>query len=83
MLLDLPCVTVALEITERCKKSEVQTLSTEAEPTSSLSAFQSALYRPMFNFFTRVEGGHGDTINRLVSRLRSFKYKMIIYKSDY
>lgn len=65
MLLDLPCVTVALEITERCKKSEVQTLSTEAEPTSSLSAFQSALYRPMFNFFTRVEGGHGDTINRL------------------
>lgn len=73
MLLDLPCVTVALEITERCKKSEVQTLSTEAEPTSSLSAFQSTLYRPMFNFFTRVEGGHGDTINRSVNRLRSFK----------
>nr|XP_022313457.1 AP-5 complex subunit zeta-1-like isoform X1 [Crassostrea virginica] len=65
MLLDLPCVTVALEITERCKKSEIQTLSSEAEPTNSLSAFQSALYRPMFNFFTRVEGGHGDTINRL------------------
>ncbi|XP_048758954.1 AP-5 complex subunit zeta-1-like [Ostrea edulis] len=70
MLLDLPCVTIALEVTERCKKSEAQTLSTEMEPTSSLSAFQSALYRPMFNFFTRVEGGHGDTINRLSSFLK-------------
>ncbi|XP_062582819.1 AP-5 complex subunit zeta-1-like, partial [Saccostrea cucullata] len=67
MLLDLPCVTVALEVTEQCKKREAQTLSTETEPISSLSAFQSALYRPMFNFFTRVEGGHGDTINRLSS----------------
>ena len=37
---------------------------TELEPTRALDAFKNAMFRPMFNFFTRAEGGHGDTINR-------------------
>ncbi|KAK3090624.1 hypothetical protein FSP39_013238 [Pinctada imbricata] len=64
LILDLPCVTVALEITDKCRRTEM-TVSVDSEPTNSTEAFQNPMYRPMFNFFTRVEGGHGDTINRL------------------
>ncbi|XP_033755638.1 AP-5 complex subunit zeta-1-like [Pecten maximus] len=67
VLLDLPCMTIALEITERLGgKGEALTQS-DTDPITSVDAFHHLFYRPMFNFFTRVEGGHGDTINRLAS----------------
>lgn len=67
-LLDLPCMTASLEITEKSKKGDttpVPMATGKDEPSSSVEAFYHPFYRPMFNFFTRVEGGHGDTINRL------------------
>ena len=46
--------------------SALTTLASDLEPATSAEAFRNAMYRPMFNFFTRAEGGHGDTINRYV-----------------
>ena len=69
-ILDLPCVTIALEVTDKCRKAENPTIVSDTDPTSSVEAFYNLLYRPMFNFFTRVEGGHGDTINRYVIQLK-------------
>jgi len=68
-LLDLPCMTIALEVTEKFKNKGDTSVTpapnmSDTEPNNSTDAFQHFLYRPMFNFFTRVEGGHGDTINR-------------------
>ncbi|XP_052766199.1 AP-5 complex subunit zeta-1-like [Mya arenaria] len=66
-IIDLPCMTVALYVEERSKSLDLTTMPSpsEEEPTSAIEAFKNALFRPMFNFFTRAEGGHGDTINRL------------------
>ncbi|KAK3580715.1 hypothetical protein CHS0354_005718 [Potamilus streckersoni] len=70
-LLDLPCMTASLEVIDKVKvidpTSTTSPTSVDLEPTNSVDAFKSLLFRPMFNFFTRVEGGHGDTINRLES----------------
>ena len=66
-LVDLPCTTAALEVMERYKNVDLATLPSvvvDSSPSSSAEAFRSAMFRPMFNFFTRAEGGHGDTINR-------------------
>ena len=65
-LIDLPCMTVALEVMEKTKNLDFTALSpvTDYEPTRAIDAFKNALFRPMFNFFTRAEGGHGDTIDR-------------------
>lgn len=66
-LVDLPCMTGALEVSEKMKNvdfSAVSMSSVDQEPTNAMEAFRNAMYRPMFNFFTRSEGGHGDTINR-------------------
>lgn len=67
-LIDLPCMTVALEVTEKSKNLDFTALPamTEQEPVRAVDAFKNAMFRPMFNFFTRAEGGHGDTINRLL-----------------
>ncbi|KAH3747151.1 hypothetical protein DPMN_181572 [Dreissena polymorpha] len=66
-LVDLPCMTVALEVIERTKHLDFTSLQpvTDEQPTRALDAFKNAMFRPMFNFFTRSEGGHGDTIDRL------------------
>lgn len=67
-LIDLPCVTVALEITEKMKNVEftsVAIAASDQDPTTALEAFKNPMFRPMFNFFTRAESGHGDTISRL------------------
>ncbi|XP_060578287.1 AP-5 complex subunit zeta-1-like [Ruditapes philippinarum] len=66
-LIDLPCMTVSLDIMEKTKHMDFTTVAavTEQEPTRAMDAFKNAMFRPMFNFFTRAEGGHGDTINRL------------------
>ena len=67
LLLDLPCMTIALEVVEKMKSVDLTTVNvvtSQQEPTNSVEAFKNAMYRPMFNFFTRAEGGHGDTINR-------------------
>ncbi|KAL3877708.1 hypothetical protein ACJMK2_035374 [Sinanodonta woodiana] len=67
-LLDLPCMTASLEVVDKVKvvdpTSTTSPIGVDHEPTNSADAFKSPLFRPMFNFFTRVEGGHGDTINR-------------------
>ena len=66
-LIDLPCMTAALEVLEKYKNVDLSTLTaltSDLEPATSAEAFRNAMYRPMFNFFTRAEGGHGDTINR-------------------
>jgi AP-5 complex subunit zeta-1 len=65
-LIDLPCMTVSLDIMEKTKHMDFTTVAavTEQEPTRAMDAFKNAMFRPMFNFFTRAEGGHGDTINR-------------------
>lgn len=65
-LIDLPCVTVALEVMEKTKNLDFTALpaTTEQEPVRAIDAFKNAMFRPMFNFFTRAEGGHGDTINK-------------------
>ncbi|PVD38123.1 hypothetical protein C0Q70_00734 [Pomacea canaliculata] len=68
-LLDLPCVTAALEVMEKAKKSEAPiTQGANVEPVSSIEAFHTpARYRPLFSFITRNESGQGDTINKLSS----------------
>ncbi|XP_050391533.1 AP-5 complex subunit zeta-1 [Patella vulgata] len=68
-LLDLPCMTAALEVKEKSPDSLSNTsVSTSTNtPSTSIEAYQMALYRPLFIFITRIEGGHGDTINRLKS----------------
>ena len=63
ILLDLPCVTVCLDVIEKCHREDVGTVS-ETEPKHSIEAYQHPFYRPMFLFFTRGEGGKGATINR-------------------
>lgn len=65
-LLDLPCVTAALEVMEKAKKSEAPiTQGANVEPVSSIEAFHTpARYRPLFSFITRNESGQGDTINK-------------------
>ncbi|KAL4240767.1 AP-5 complex subunit zeta-1 [Mactra antiquata] len=66
-LIDLPCMSVSLDIIERTKTLDFTSapVMTDMEPTKAMDAFRNAMFRPMFNFFTRAEGGHGDTINRL------------------
>ncbi|XP_045212843.2 AP-5 complex subunit zeta-1-like [Mercenaria mercenaria] len=66
-LIDLPCMIIALEIMKKTKHMDFTAVPvvTDLEPTRALDAFKNAMFRPMFNFFTRAEGGHGDTINRL------------------
>lgn len=62
-------MTASLEITEKNKKGDTTPVpmatGKDGEPSTSVEAFNHPFYRPMFNFFTRGEGGHGDTINRL------------------
>ena len=68
-LLDLPCMTAALHVADKMKNvdfTDMAAMNTSQEPASSTEAFKNAGYRAMFNFFTRAEGGHGDTINRFV-----------------
>ncbi|XP_071129723.1 AP-5 complex subunit zeta-1-like isoform X2 [Mytilus edulis] len=66
ILLDLPCITICLDVIEKCNTEDVATVP-ETEPNSSMEAYQHPFYRPMFLFFTRSEGGQGDTINRLAA----------------
>ncbi|XP_060083667.1 AP-5 complex subunit zeta-1-like [Ylistrum balloti] len=73
VLLDLPCMTIALEVTNHWDGKGEALSQSDTDPTSSTEAFQHIFFRPMFNFFTRVEGGHGDTINRLASFHKAVK----------
>ncbi|ESP03920.1 hypothetical protein LOTGIDRAFT_230221 [Lottia gigantea] len=66
-ILDLPCMTGALETIVKSPENTSQLSTVTVTPASSLEAYQMALYRPLLTFITRVEGGHGDTINRLDS----------------
>lgn len=68
-LLDLPCLTAALEVSEKSKKLDpsVTSQSTTVEPASSAEAFHTPRYKPLFSFICRSEGGQGDTINKLSS----------------
>lgn len=62
-------MTASLEVMERSKKDDANMpvqITSDTEPSSSFDAFYNTYYRPMFNFFCRVEGGHGDTINKYV-----------------
>ncbi|BFZ06820.1 hypothetical protein BsWGS_09859 [Bradybaena similaris] len=65
LLLDLPCMTAALEVMERARMTEPLTMEFDSEPTSSLEAFYSPRFRPLFSYITRCESGQGDTIDRL------------------
>ncbi|XP_046362626.2 AP-5 complex subunit zeta-1-like [Haliotis rufescens] len=68
-VLDLPCLTAALEVIEKAKKIEHlgQGPTGDSEPSNSVEAFQHSFYRPLFSFVTRYDGGHGDTIDKLSS----------------
>ena len=65
-LLDLPCLTAALEVMDKAKRVEPASVSHGAsvEPTSSVEAFHTPRFKPLFNFISRPEAGQGDTINR-------------------
>lgn len=65
-LLDLPCLTAALEVMDKAKKVEPPGTSHGAsvEPTNSVEAFHMPRFKPLFNFICRTQGGQGDTINR-------------------
>ncbi|XP_064653318.1 AP-5 complex subunit zeta-1-like [Lineus longissimus] len=53
-LLDLPCLSAALEIgLKTCNIPKV------------MESYQNPKYKPWFNFILRNEGGHGDTVDRL------------------
>ncbi|CAG5118131.1 unnamed protein product, partial [Candidula unifasciata] len=65
LLLDLPCMSAALEIIERAKVTEPLVVEVDSEPASSLEAFYNPRFRPLFSYITRSESGHGDTIDRL------------------
>ncbi|XP_059152850.1 AP-5 complex subunit zeta-1-like [Physella acuta] len=67
LLLDLPCMTAALEVMEKVKKLEPSTTPIDVEPSNSVDAFNSPRFRPLFNYITRSESGQGDTIDRLSS----------------
>ncbi|KAK7507173.1 hypothetical protein BaRGS_00001108 [Batillaria attramentaria] len=67
-LLDLPCLTAALEVSEKSKKPDTGATNgqnTNVEPASSAEAFHTPRYKPLFSFICRSEGGQGDTINKL------------------
>ncbi|KAK7113111.1 hypothetical protein V1264_012460 [Littorina saxatilis] len=68
-LLDLPCMTAALEVMDKARKQEPanNNQGIGMEPTSSLEAFHMPRFKPLFHFVCRTEGGQGDTINRLSS----------------
>ena len=66
-LIDLPCMTASLEVIEKYKNIDLSAftgMTSDFDPANSADAFKNAMFRPMFNFFTRAEGGHGDTVNR-------------------
>ncbi|CAL1531568.1 unnamed protein product, partial [Lymnaea stagnalis] len=68
LLLDLPCMTAALEVMERSKKLDSSlSVSMDVDPSTSLEAFNSPRFRPLFNYITRCESHQGDTIDRLTS----------------
>ena len=72
-LLDLPCMSAALELLEKVRKTESQLSVTsqlgDVEVSVSAGAVQNPLYRPLFNFITRAEAGCGDTVSRWFERL--------------
>ena len=56
-LLDLPCVTAVLEA--------LQSEPPDARITQVLDIMANPINKPLFNFITRNESGHGDTIDKL------------------
>uniref|UniRef100_H3AAJ6 Adaptor related protein complex 5 subunit zeta 1 n=1 Tax=Latimeria chalumnae TaxID=7897 RepID=H3AAJ6_LATCH len=67
-LLDLPCMTAALEIQLRCPPaplSEKVSSDFSVKPSSSVEAFRYPCYKSMYLYILRSESGTGDTIDRL------------------
>ncbi|KAK6476180.1 AP-5 complex subunit zeta-1 isoform X1 [Huso huso] len=67
-LLDLPCLTAALDIQLRSassQPSERVPLDPSVKVSSSMEAFRHPYYRGMFLYILRDEAGTGDTIDRL------------------
>lgn len=67
-LLDLPCMTAALDIQLRSQSipfNEKAPIDHSIKPSSSLDAFRHPYYRSMFLYILRGESGAGDTIDRL------------------
>ncbi|XP_067911904.1 AP-5 complex subunit zeta-1 [Heterodontus francisci] len=67
-LLDLPCLTAALETQLRSLTlipSEKMMTDQSRKTLNSAEAFQDPYYRRMFLYILRVEAGAGDTIDRL------------------
>ncbi|XP_043567843.1 AP-5 complex subunit zeta-1 isoform X2 [Chiloscyllium plagiosum] len=67
-LLDLPCLTAALEAQLRSQSSlasEKMITDQNRKALNSAEAFQNQYYRSMFSYILRVEAGAGDTIDRL------------------
>ncbi|XP_070580171.1 AP-5 complex subunit zeta-1-like isoform X1 [Ptychodera flava] len=67
-LLDLPCMTAALEVAQKASRFDTTTMSGSdllVVPGGSLEAYLMPTNKPLFKFVTRQEAGHGDTIDRL------------------
>nr|XP_015216005.1 PREDICTED: AP-5 complex subunit zeta-1 isoform X1 [Lepisosteus oculatus] len=67
-LLDLPCLTAAIDIQLRSPlspRSDKFFLDQSVKVSSSMEAFRHPSYRGMFLYILRTEAGTGDTIDRL------------------
>ncbi|XP_033108449.1 AP-5 complex subunit zeta-1-like isoform X2 [Anneissia japonica] len=64
-LLDLPCLSAALEASHLAAKGASETVAEAGIRLACVDAFQNPDHRPWFNFILRHQSGQGDTINRL------------------
>ncbi|XP_066496605.1 AP-5 complex subunit zeta-1 [Tiliqua scincoides] len=60
LLLDLPCLTAALEVQLRSVLTPMSTVDPAVKPATCLEAFRHPQYRGLFQYLLRVESAPGD-----------------------
>jgi len=84
-LLDLPCLTAALQLSRVARMTYQQHTHSgrSAKVTGRLlDMFSDPTAKPLFNFILRTRGGVGDTIDRSVLVLLTFTYWLVKNNSD-